>query len=87
MAALPEEAQAEALRTLAEVSLRRTEITTRLDRELREASLVAVRAGANRSRIRALAGISSKTLYGWLAEEGIEVRAKAPAARKTEGEA
>ncbi|MFE3585077.1 hypothetical protein [Streptomyces vinaceus] len=82
MAAIPEEAQAAALRTLAEVTLRRAEITAQLDRELRDAALAAVRTGANRSRIRALAGVSSKTLYGWLAEEGIEVRAKAPAAKK-----
>nr|MDT0522087.1 hypothetical protein [Streptomyces sp. DSM 41633] len=82
MPAIPEEAQAEALRAVAEVSLRRTEETARLDRELREATLTAVRTGAPRSRIRALAGISPNTLYAWLAEEGIEVRAKAPARKK-----
>ncbi|MER6257809.1 hypothetical protein ABT224_41480 [Streptomyces sp. NPDC001584] len=84
MPAIPEEAQAEALRAVAEVSLRRAETITELDRELRAAALAAVRTGANRSRIRALAGISPKTLYAWLAEEGIEVRAKAPARKKEE---
>ncbi|AYV33174.1 hypothetical protein EES41_41080 (plasmid) [Streptomyces sp. ADI95-16] len=84
MPGIPEEAQAEALRAVAEASLRRAETIAQLDRDLREAVLAAVRTGANRSRIRSLAGISPNTLYGWLAAEGIEIRAKAPAKKKGE---
>ncbi|MFE9222589.1 hypothetical protein ACFYN3_40635 [Streptomyces lavendulae] len=82
MPAIPEEAQAAALRAVSEISLRRTEVIAQLDRELREATLAAVRTGAPRSRIRALAGISPNTLYAWLAEAGIEVRAKAQPKKK-----
>lgn len=64
---------------MAEIGKKRAELLAEaeaLTAPLREASIAAARADAGRSRIRELAGVSSKTLYGWLAEAGIEVRTK-----------
>lgn len=77
MVELPEEQRAAALREVAEIGTRRTQLLTEaegLTDPLRTAALKAARAGAPRTRIRELAGISSKTLYGWLEEAGLEVR-------------
>lgn len=77
MVEIPEEQQAAALREVAEIGARRTQLLAeaeQLNGPLREAAVSAARIGAQRSRIRELAGVSSKTLYGWLDEEGLEVR-------------
>ncbi|MFF0747338.1 hypothetical protein ACFYVL_43865 [Streptomyces sp. NPDC004111] len=77
MVELPEEQRAAALRQVAEIGARRTKLLTEaelLTDTLRTAALKAARAGAPRTRIRELAGVSSKTLYGWLDSAGIEVR-------------
>lgn len=79
MVELPEERRAAALRQVAEIGSRRTELLTeaeQLTEPLRAAAVEAARVGAQRSRIRELAGISSKTLYGWLDAAGLEVRGK-----------
>ncbi|MFJ4717459.1 hypothetical protein [Streptomyces sp. NPDC088785] len=77
MVELPEEARAAALREVAEISTRRTALLAEAEAlyaPLREKVIKAAREGAARSRIRELAGISSKTLYTWLEEAGLEVR-------------
>lgn len=77
MAELPEEERAAALRHVAEIGARRTRLLAEADQltgPLREAAISAARIGAQRSRIRELAGVSSKTLYGWLDADGVEVR-------------
>jgi hypothetical protein len=76
---LPEERQAAALRRVAELRAERAELLARVDTltaQLRDAAIAADDAGAGRNRIREVAGISSKTLYGWLESAGSEVRAK-----------
>jgi hypothetical protein len=87
MVELPEERQAAALRQVAEIGKERAELLAKaeaLTEPLREAALAAASAGAGRSRIRVLAGISPKTLYGWLEAAGLEVRPKRTA--KDEGD-
>ncbi|MGC0319303.1 hypothetical protein [Kitasatospora acidiphila] len=82
MVDLPEEQQAVALREVAEVGAQRSAALAeaeRLTEPLRAAAVNAARAGANRNRIRELAGVSSKTLYGWLESAGLEIRPKRPA--------
>ncbi|MGW6484566.1 hypothetical protein ACWGDS_43270 [Streptomyces sp. NPDC055059] len=77
MVELPEEQRAAALRAVAEIGTRRTELLAEADRlqaDLRKAAVEAARIGAQRTRIRELAGVSSKTLYSWLDEAGIDVR-------------
>ncbi|WJV51815.1 hypothetical protein [Streptomyces flavofungini] len=77
MVELPEEQRAAALRQVAEIGTRRTGLLAeaeQLNGPLRAAAVEAARVGAQRSRIRELAGVSSKTLYGWLEEAGLEVR-------------
>ncbi|MFF3159852.1 hypothetical protein [Streptomyces sp. NPDC057910] len=84
---IPEFRQAEALRKVAEVGSQRAAALAeaeRLTKPLKEATIEAARAGANRGRVKELAQVSPNTLYAWLAEAGIEVRPKRPAA-KTEG--
>ena len=77
MVELPEEERAAALREVAEIGARRAELLAEAERlyaPLRAAAIKAARVDAPRSRIRELAKISSKTLYGWLEEAGLEVR-------------
>ncbi|MFE4778032.1 hypothetical protein [Streptomyces sp. NPDC056713] len=77
MVELPEEQRAAALRQVAEIGSRRTQLLAEAEQltdPLREAAIEAARVGAQRNRIRELAGISSKTLYNWLDEAGLEVR-------------
>jgi hypothetical protein len=79
MVELPEEQQAAALRRVAEIGKERAELLAKaeaLTEPLRDAAVEADRAGAGRSRIRELAGVSSKTLYAWLESAGLEVRPK-----------
>lgn len=80
MVDLPEEQQATALRRVAEIGKERADLLAKaeaLTEPLREACIEAASAKAGRSRIRELAGISSKTLYSWLGEAGLQVRGKA----------
>ncbi|MFF1401071.1 hypothetical protein ACFVZD_46125 [Streptomyces sp. NPDC058287] len=77
MVELPEEERAAALRHVAEIGARRAELLAEAEQlygPLREAAIEAARVDAPRNRIRELARISSKTLYGWLDEAGLEVR-------------
>jgi hypothetical protein len=82
---IPEEKQAAALKVVAQVGKRRADAQAEADRilaeEVRPAVLEAARLGANRSRIRVLAGVGPDTLYSWLREAGLEVRPK-----RTKGE-
>ena len=78
MVELPEEERAAALRHVAEIGARRAELLAEADKlyePLRKAVIEAARVEAPRNRIRELAKVSSKTLYGWLTEAGLEVRA------------
>ncbi|MFE1145512.1 MULTISPECIES: hypothetical protein [Streptomyces] len=80
MVDLPEEAQAAALRAVAEIGAKRTDHLTKADEltaPLREAAITAAKTGAGRNRIRELAGVSPKTLYAWLTAAGLDVRTKA----------
>lgn len=90
MVEIPEEQQAEALRRLAELAATRDHAQAELDRctsEVRDAVVQATTTGANRTRIKQIAGIGSKTLYIWINEGGVEVRPKRPATKKTAKEA
>ncbi|GHJ24442.1 hypothetical protein [Streptomyces albus] len=81
MVEIPEEAHANALRSVAHAAADRDAAQAELQRRtnaLRDAAVAAARAGAARTRIKALAGVSSRTLYGWLTDAGIEVRPKRP---------
>ena len=82
MTELPEERQSAALREVAEIGKKRSAAMAeveRLTKPLRDAAVKAAAEGAGRNRIRELAGISSKTMYAWLVEAGLEVRTKRPA--------
>lgn len=79
MVELPEEQRATALKRLAEIGQRRAQLLAEAERlitDLRTAAIEADQVGAKRSRISELAGVSSKTLYRWLADAGVEVRTK-----------
>jgi hypothetical protein len=74
-----EEAQAVALRELAELGAARAAALAeakRLQEPLREAALRAVHAGVDRKRVHELARVASHTLYGWLQDAGIPIRPK-----------
>ena len=76
---LPEEERAAALKQVAEIGARRAELLAEAEKlyaPLKEAAIKAARVDAPRTRIRELARISSKTLYGWLEEAGLEVRSR-----------
>ncbi|MFJ8314041.1 MULTISPECIES: hypothetical protein [unclassified Streptomyces] len=73
---IPEEAQARALRALAEAAKTRDVEVPRLERAVRDAAIDAIRAGAPRIRTQKLSGVSPTTFYAWLTEAGIPVRAK-----------
>ncbi|MGW2866347.1 hypothetical protein [Streptomyces sp. NPDC001205] len=72
MVEIPEERHAAALRALAEAVRKRAEA----DAEVRASIIHAARVGANRTRIKELAGISSSTLYALINEAGLSVRPK-----------
>ena len=79
MSEIPEEQQAAALKAVAEAAAERDAAQVVLDERTANLSKVAVNAariGAGRTRIRQLAGVSSKTLYAWLTAAGVEVRGK-----------
>ncbi|MFI5868372.1 hypothetical protein [Streptomyces sp. NPDC051546] len=85
MVEIPEKKRTEALTELAQISAERDAAQAEVDRimeRLRAASVHAAETGASRSRVRELAKVSSRTLYGWLNEAGLEVRAKRPSAKK-----
>ncbi|MEV6683495.1 hypothetical protein AB0N09_42620 [Streptomyces erythrochromogenes] len=85
MVEIPEKKRTEALTELAQISAERDAAQAEVDRimeKLRAASVRAAKTGASRSRVRELAKVSSRTLYGWLNEAGLEVRAKRPATKK-----
>ncbi|MFE9413921.1 hypothetical protein ACFYN0_34825 [Streptomyces sp. NPDC006704] len=69
---IPEEQHGAALRALAEAVRRRDEA----EAEVRARIIEAARVGANRTRIKTVAGISSSTLYALINEAGITVRPK-----------
>ncbi len=85
MAEIPEEAQAKALRYLSKVKEDRDDEVSRQDALVRDAALAADQVGAPRTRIKELAGVSSKTLYAWIAEAGRPVRTKKPSSRTAKG--
>lgn len=76
MVEIPEEAQAEALRALARAKKERDEAVARHDLIVRAAAVEADRSGVSRTRIKELAGVSSRTLYAWLSEAGASIRPK-----------
>jgi transposase-like protein len=78
MSEIPEEAQAQALRQVAAAAAERDRVTAEAQRAVEAAAVQAARVGAGRTRIRELAGVSPKTLYGWLERAGIPVRPKRP---------
>ncbi|MDJ0347151.1 hypothetical protein QMK19_38930 [Streptomyces sp. H10-C2] len=74
---IPETAQANALRDVARLGAERAEALAsveRLTNSLRDATVLAVRSGAPRSRARELSKVSSDLFYAWLEGAGIEVR-------------
>lgn len=76
---LPEEERAAALKQVAEIGARRADLLAeaeKLSAPLRAACIKAARVDAPRTRIRQLAKISSKTLYGWLVDAGLEVKSR-----------
>ncbi|MEV7776567.1 hypothetical protein [Kitasatospora sp. NPDC086791] len=79
MVEIPEEAQAAALRAVATRAREREQAEYWMLERVRESVIEAVQAGAMRSRVSKLAGISPNTLTAWMRDAGIEVRAKAPA--------
>lgn len=80
MTEIPEEQQAAALKAVATAGKQRADAQAEADRilaeEVRPLAVEAARLGANRTRIRTLAGVGPSTLYSWLEEAGIEVRPK-----------
>lgn len=83
---IPEEAQAAALRKVAEVGAQRAKLLAQaaeLMEPLKAAAVQAATVGAGRNRIRELAQVSPTTLYGWLDAAGLDVRPKSAPAKKT----
>ncbi|MFF4291375.1 hypothetical protein ACFY0R_39705 [Streptomyces sp. NPDC001633] len=78
MTEIPEEQQARALRAVTDAARERDRVIEEAQKPVIEAAVAAVRAGASRTRVREEAGVSPRTLYAWLAEAGIPVRAKRP---------
>ena len=74
MPEIPEEQQASALRQVGEAR----DALNRAEAALRDAAVHAARIGAPRTRVKALAQVSSKTLYGWLENAGVPIRTKKP---------
>lgn len=76
---IPEEAQAAALRDVAELGAKRAGLLAQaadLLTQLEPAAVRAVEAGAQRNRVRELAQVSPNLLYNWLRAAGLEVRPK-----------
>jgi transposase-like protein len=82
MVDIPEEEQAAALRAVATCAQERDQAESWMTERVRLAAVAAVQTGAQRSRIAKLAGVSPNTFYGWLADAGVEVRAKKAPAKK-----
>ncbi|MFE4539689.1 hypothetical protein ACFRKB_32265 [Streptomyces scopuliridis] len=79
MSEIPEEQQAAALKAVVAAASARDAAQAVLDErvtDLSRAAVAAARTGAPRTRIRQLAGVSSKTLYAWLTAAGLDVRGK-----------
>ncbi|MFF4450916.1 hypothetical protein [Streptomyces sp. NPDC001502] len=77
MSEIPEETQAAALRAVVAAAAARDEAQEFLAQrvaELQTAAVAAAEVGAARTRIRELAKVSSKTLYTWLQDAGLDVR-------------
>lgn len=77
MSEIPEERQAAALRSVVEAAAARDAAQAALAErvaDLERAAVAAAETGAPRTRIRTLAGVSSKTFYAWLGEAGLDVR-------------
>jgi hypothetical protein len=75
-APIPEVEQVKALQQVADVGEERRRLMAELDaatERLRPLVIAAVQAGADRSRVIELAGISSPTLYAWVKEAGVTV--------------
>lgn len=84
---IPEEKQADALKAVA-AALKdvaaagklRADAQAEADRilaeQVRPLAVEAAKLGANRTRIRELAGVGPSTLYSWLEDAGLEVRPK-----------
>ncbi|MFG3230030.1 hypothetical protein ACGF07_35320 [Kitasatospora sp. NPDC048194] len=79
MVEIPEERQAEALRAVAVAATERAVAEEWMTDRVRAAAVAAAQAGAQRNRIKDLAGVSPNTLAAWLRAAGLEVRAKRPA--------
>ncbi|MEU3565392.1 hypothetical protein [Kitasatospora sp. NPDC006786] len=82
MVEIPEEQHAQALRRVAaaaELRDRAEALVARLTQRVERASVEAAQVGTNRSRIREVAGVSPRTMYGWFADAGLEIRPKRPA--------
>ena len=80
-----EEAQVTALREVADIGARRAKLleqAAELLVELEPVAIKAIKAGALRNRVRELAQVSPTTLYAWLENAGMEVRAKKAPAKK-----
>jgi hypothetical protein len=74
---LPEKRQVAALERVAKAGQKRARLLSEAEdalRELQEACIDAARAGASRTRVRELAGVSASTLYPWLNEAGVNMR-------------
>ncbi|MFE7268737.1 hypothetical protein ACFU9B_43455 [Streptomyces sp. NPDC057592] len=71
-------AHADALRTVAEAAAERDRVTTEAQAAVERAAVTAARLGASRNRIREMAGVSPRVLYGWLERAGLPVRPKRP---------
>lgn len=85
---IPEEAQAAALREVAALGAERAALLSQAAdvlKRLEPAVIRAERTGAQRSRIRELAQVSTGTMYGWLESAGIDVRPK-KTTKKTGGD-
>ncbi|MCX4808994.1 hypothetical protein OG594_46940 [Streptomyces sp. NBC_01214] len=77
MSEIPEEAQAAALRAVVEAATARDEaqdVVAERVADLQQVCVAAAATGASRTRIRTLAGVSSKTFYEWLNAAGLDVR-------------
>lgn len=76
---IPETQQAEALREVAQLGAARAHAlreVARLTAELEPAAVQAAKLGAQRGRIRELAGVSASTLYGWFDKAGLPTNRK-----------
>ena len=84
---IPETQQAAALEQVAAAGERRRLLLVEAERianeEIQPVAVEAARLGADRTRIRELAGVGPAVLYRWFEAGGIAVRQKAPAKKAT----